>query len=138
LGGVACWLHTLDLSYNGVGDEGARARAGAVGSEACSLHTLDLRYNGVGDEGARALAEALRTGPCTLQTITLDPGYTFVRDVLFTRRRVRLHGLLRAVVLWLSPARRRAAERAFHPDALDFGLTADATAPRPRRGGGAM
>ena len=55
-------------------------------------------------------------------------------DILAKRRHARLRGLFRAVVMWLSSARRRAAEHTFHPHALDFGLAADdATAPRPRK-----
>ena len=121
-----CTLHTLDLHYNGVGDEGARALAEALRSDTCTLHTLGLRSNGVGDDGARALAEALRSDTCTLHTLhlnidavsddcarVLDEAQALCR----TRRRCRHHGLLRAIVM-LAILRKRACEAVFHPKRL--------------------
>jgi Ran GTPase-activating protein (RanGAP) involved in mRNA processing and transport len=45
-------LSTLNLRANNIGDEGAKALAANQ-----SLSTLNLRYNNIGDEGAKALAE---------------------------------------------------------------------------------
>ena len=35
-------------------------------------------------------------------------------------QKLRMNGLLRAIVFWLSPARKRAAEYVFHPSKIDF------------------
>ena len=43
------------------------------------------------------------------------------RDLYTDYMRIRkFNGLLRAIVFWLSPARKRAAEKVFHPDNLVF------------------
>ncbi|KAK3287025.1 hypothetical protein CYMTET_5435 [Cymbomonas tetramitiformis] len=57
-------LNTLDLYYNNLGDEGAKALAVALTPNAegvfnTSLNTLNLRSNAIGPEGAKALAVAL-------------------------------------------------------------------------------
>ena len=36
------------------------------------------------------------------------------------RRKLIMNGLLRAIVFWLSPARKRAAEKIFHPSKINF------------------
>ena len=110
----ACTLHTLNLEDNDVGEDGARALAEALRSEACTLHALSLVDNDVRAGGARALAEALETGPCRLQSIE---GAPHASNVLRTRRRLRLSGLFRAVVA-LAVARKRATEVVFHPSRL--------------------
>ena len=48
----------LDLSYNNIGDEGARTLADTL-LKNTSLTSLDLRYNKIGDIGAKAFADAL-------------------------------------------------------------------------------
>ena len=35
-------------------------------------------------------------------------------------QKLRINGLFRAIVFWLSPARKRAAEFVFHPSRMDF------------------
>lgn len=35
-------------------------------------------------------------------------------------QKLRMNGLLRAIVFWLSPARKRATEYVFHPSRMDF------------------
>ncbi|KAK3244582.1 hypothetical protein CYMTET_45810 [Cymbomonas tetramitiformis] len=57
-------LEALELSWNNIGPEGARALAVALtpneeGVFNTSLNTLNLRNNDIGDEGAKALAYAL-------------------------------------------------------------------------------
>ena len=37
----------------------------------------------------------------------------------YTQKR-RMNGLLRVIVFWLSPARKRAAEKVFHPSKINF------------------
>ena len=60
--GQCCPLAKLDLSHNGIGDEGAGRLAGVLG-QCCSLAKLDLSENDIGDEGAESLAEVL--GKCS-------------------------------------------------------------------------
>ena len=69
LANVKC-LTTLDLSYNKIGDEGARALALNIANAKC-LTTLNLSYTNVGDEGARALALNLANAKC-LTTLDLS------------------------------------------------------------------
>lgn len=35
-------------------------------------------------------------------------------------KKLRMNGLLRAIVFWLSPARKRAAEKIYHPSKINF------------------
>ncbi len=72
-------LHTLDLSYNVVGDVGAAALAEAVGSlsSRCALKSVSLRNNGVTAKGARAWGVAIsnpkRKGDgCQLEELDLS------------------------------------------------------------------
>ena len=37
-------------------------------------------------------------------------------------QKLRMNGLLRAIVFWLSPARKRATEYVFHPSRIDFNV----------------
>jgi uncharacterized protein (TIGR02996 family) len=53
-------LSYLHLSFNYIGDKGARALASAA--HLANLTTLDLKYNQVGAKGARALAESPHLG----------------------------------------------------------------------------
>ena len=62
-------LQTLDLRYNNIGDEGARATADGVKSNT-ALQTLDLYGNRIGDEGAKAIADALKSNT-VLRTLSL-------------------------------------------------------------------
>ena len=50
-------MATLDLTYNRIGDVGAKAIAEAVRASG-SLTTLGLSTNNIGDEGAKALVAA--------------------------------------------------------------------------------
>lgn len=73
-----CSLHTLDLHGNDAADVGAGALAKGVASETCSLNTLYLWNNHVGNDGARALAKAIEEPTCSLHT--LDLSYNEVGD----------------------------------------------------------
>ena len=55
----------MDLRFNQIGEDGARALAGALASGNCpsGLH-LNLCSNRISDEGAQAIAEALSSGHC--------------------------------------------------------------------------
>jgi hypothetical protein len=45
--------------------------------------------------------------------------FTHFRDIYVDYLRIKTYnGLLRAIVFWLSPARKRATEKVFHPDNL--------------------
>ena len=50
-------VHTLNLTTNQIGDEGAKKLAKILPST--QVHTLDLTYNNIGTQGATALAKAL-------------------------------------------------------------------------------
>ncbi|KAF9551518.1 hypothetical protein EC957_008187 [Mortierella hygrophila] len=63
-------LTTLDLSNNSIGDDGAKAMAEALKTNS-TLTTLDLFNNSIGDDGAKAMAEALKTNS-TLTTLNLE------------------------------------------------------------------
>ncbi|XRB09638.1 hypothetical protein NFJ02_41g108000 [Pycnococcus provasolii] len=107
------------------------ALAETLKSEKCTLHTLDLTKNNLGDDGARALAEALRSDKCTLHTLYFGNNFGRMNDDCFRalkdaqalsrtrrrRRRFRHHGLLRAIVRLLI-LRKRASEVVFHPKRL--------------------
>jgi hypothetical protein len=62
------------LSYNQIGDEGARALAEALRQPgACpALQSLTLDGNSIGDEGLRALAEASRQPDACPALLELD------------------------------------------------------------------
>jgi hypothetical protein len=64
--GAAPKLRQLDLKNNSIGDEGARALAGALPS-ATALEGLHLGNNSIGDEGARALAGWLPSARALLE-----------------------------------------------------------------------
>ena len=51
---------TLDLTWDSIGAEGAKAIATALQSNS-TLTTLDLYYTSIGDEGAKAIATALQS-----------------------------------------------------------------------------
>ena len=48
--------------------------------------------------------------------------FDILKDLIEEQRlqRIRMNGLLRVIVFWLSPARKRAAEKVFHPSRIDF------------------
>ena len=52
-------LHTLNLSYNTIGDNGMEPLAEAL-EKVNSLHTLDLSHDEIGDEGIKLLTKALK------------------------------------------------------------------------------
>ena len=62
-------LTNLDLRYNKIGDEGAKAIADSLKSGMAVLTTLELTGNSIRDEGAKAIAEALKV---TAVLTTLD------------------------------------------------------------------
>jgi Ran GTPase-activating protein (RanGAP) involved in mRNA processing and transport len=63
-------LTTLYLGYNSIGDDGAKAIAEALKVNTV-LTSLDLRSNLIGDDGAKAIAEALKDN-YVLTTLDLD------------------------------------------------------------------
>ena len=42
-------------------------------------------------------------------------------------QRVRINGLFRVIIFWLSPARKRATEKVFHPTNFKFNVDSDET-----------
>ena len=66
-------LFRIDLGSNGIGDSGAVALARALERNAESaLMLLGLSWNQIGDEGAAAFAETLRHGAPALETLLLS------------------------------------------------------------------
>lgn len=69
------FLSVLKLSYNDLGDEGAKVIADALfenGSHHPTLSVLDLGFNGIGDEGCEALAVKVVAGNFHLRTLYLS------------------------------------------------------------------
>ena len=79
-------LEVLELWGNNIGDEGAKALAGAIGASG-SLATLDIGYNNIGDAGAKELAGAIGASG-SLATLFLgnnkigDAGATAIADAI--------------------------------------------------------
>ena len=48
--------------------------------------------------------------------------FNIIKDLIEEHRlhKLRMNGLLRVIVFWLSPARKRATEKVFHPSRIDF------------------
>ena len=48
--------------------------------------------------------------------------FDILKDLIEELRlqKLRMNGLLRVIVFWLSPARKRATEKVFHPSRIDF------------------
>lgn len=65
-----CTLRSLSLAVNRIGDEGAKALAGALRGAAL-LELLELANNMIGDRGAESLAEALSEADTSLTTLGL-------------------------------------------------------------------
>lgn len=59
-GDTAARLRWLDLSFNGVGIDGATSIGNALQEPSCVLERLNLKCNNVAEDGAEAIAEALR------------------------------------------------------------------------------
>jgi peptidyl-prolyl cis-trans isomerase C len=59
-GETAARLKWLDLSFNGVGIDGATSIGEALQEPSCVLERLNLKCNNVAEDGAEAIAEALR------------------------------------------------------------------------------
>eukprot|EP01043_Picozoa_sp_COSAG02_P022763 COSAG02_NODE_1192_length_13974_cov_16.770378_10_plen_574_part_01 len=59
-GNTAACLKWLDLSFNGVGIDGATSIGEALQEPSCVLERLNLKCNNVAEDGAEAIAEALR------------------------------------------------------------------------------
>ena len=51
-------LKSLDVCYNKIGDEGAKALASALRVNGV-LKNIDLSYNNLGDEGEKAIHDAV-------------------------------------------------------------------------------
>ncbi|XP_061133346.1 NACHT, LRR and PYD domains-containing protein 3-like isoform X3 [Syngnathus typhle] len=70
-------LSHLDLSANGLGDDGLEALAAGLAKPQCTLQVLGLVRCKIGTRGCVSLAKALRSNPSHLQQLTLtsnDPG----------------------------------------------------------------
>jgi len=79
---------------------------------------LFLRCAPAIDHGVRRIQLQVcgrRAGECQ---DACDAANAFFQDIIDTRRRRRLAGLLRSIVVWLIPARKRACERCFSPEKL--------------------
>jgi len=53
-------LTTLDVGYNSIGNEGAKAFATALSDGRAVLTKLDLQHNSLDDDAKRALTDAKR------------------------------------------------------------------------------
>jgi len=73
-------ITTLDLSYNDIGHEGAKALAEALKNNT-TITTLDLVGNPIGDEGPKALAEALETN-MTITKLDITTVFTELQDII--------------------------------------------------------
>lgn len=67
------FLCRLDLSYNLIGDDGAKYLASLMGPRAQSLSSVELRSNAIGPEGCQALCEVLRSTPIKRFDISMNP-----------------------------------------------------------------
>lgn len=75
-----CRVKTLNLQFNSIGDNGAKAIANAV-MDNKTLQKLYLGFNEIGDDGAQAMADALRIN-MTLQW--LDLGSNSISDTILS------------------------------------------------------
>ena len=64
-------LTDINLAFNGIGNDGAKALAEALGSGRAVLTDLNLQGNQIGNDGAKALAEALGSGMAVLTDLNL-------------------------------------------------------------------
>mmetsp|Transcript_37095 Transcript_37095/g.58590 ORF Transcript_37095/g.58590 Transcript_37095/m.58590 type:complete len:426 (-) Transcript_37095:70-1347(-) len=67
------FLCRLDLSYNLIGDDGAKYLASLMGPRAEALSSVQLRSNAIGPEGCQALCEVLRSTPLKRFDISMNP-----------------------------------------------------------------
>ena len=67
------FLCRLDLSYNLIGDDGAKYLASLMGPRAQSLSSVELRSNAIGPEGCQAICEVLRSTPIKRFDISMNP-----------------------------------------------------------------
>ena len=92
-----CWvdLHTLNLSSNKIGSDGAQVLSKVL-VHCKKLHCLDLTSNGIGDDGVVALAEGLKDLTSLLELRLLDnrissKGVLALVEVLKYNRLQHLH-----------------------------------------------
>ena len=64
-------LTSLDLRFNDIGAEGAKAIADALSSGRSGLTSLNLEDNNIGAEGAKTIANALQSGKAVLSSLNL-------------------------------------------------------------------
>jgi hypothetical protein len=64
-------LTSLDLRFNDIGAEGAKAIADALSSGRAGLTSLNLEDNNIGAEGAKTIANALQSGKAVLSSLNL-------------------------------------------------------------------
>jgi Ran GTPase-activating protein (RanGAP) involved in mRNA processing and transport len=92
--GEKCFIRTLGLASNSIGDSGAMALASALQQNTlCSVTCLDLGCNRIGDDGAKAFAETLKTNEklCELFLWHNEIKYAFVRhdsNLLFLKFKI--------------------------------------------------
>ena len=65
-------LTTLNLGYNSIRVEGAKAIADSLKSGMAVLTDLDLGGNSIGVEGAKAIADSLKSGMAVLTNLNLN------------------------------------------------------------------
>eukprot|EP01012_Entosiphon_sulcatum_P064771 TRINITY_DN93621_c0_g1_i1.p1 TRINITY_DN93621_c0_g1~~TRINITY_DN93621_c0_g1_i1.p1 ORF type:complete len:418 (+),score=88.88 TRINITY_DN93621_c0_g1_i1:71-1324(+) len=70
----ASTIARLDLSFNGIGDEGASAIVAAMESGRSSVVSVDLSYNGLSNEGVTALVDAIRGNTSITSLNVADDG----------------------------------------------------------------
>ena len=75
LGPLGCkqiQLNCLNVSSNGISDEGLKHLAEALAHNNCKLNSLNLSCNDISDEGVKHLAEALTHSNCKLNSLNLS------------------------------------------------------------------
>ncbi len=81
-------MTSVDLWFNSIGDDGAKAIAEALKVNAV-LTKLELDFNSFGDDGAKAIAEALKVNAVLtkldLENNMRDAGKKVVRDAVMDR-----------------------------------------------------
>ena len=62
--------------------------------------------------------------PGDLIDLLSNKDFNIIKDLIEEQRlqKLRMNGLLRVIVFWLSPARKRATEKVFHPNRIDFSI----------------
>ena len=67
-----CNLKSLDLTLNGIGDEGVKYLTTALINNNCKLNSLGLERNEITDKGVKHLTKALINNNCKLNSLGLE------------------------------------------------------------------